>query len=454
MTLKRFILCILFIIINSSLFAGEVILSGKIDNMSSDTVVIANFIKDYIILVEPDGSFNEKLELIDGYYYLEHGDEYTNLFLQSGYDLFITVDTEVFDESLQYEGEGSENNNFIAKKVNFLTHIEPDWMVRYLLSCDEEKFLHELDSISQLKLNFLKSNQSSLTPYFYNLELTDMRYNAMYLIATYEGNRRFMGDDRNYTVSSDFPNIMDSTSINHELLSSSNYSRFKQKALYSFYLDNIYKDKGPNKFLRYLDFVDSVITDQDGKDNFLIHNYSYYSLKNKNAITFYEKMEKLFSYPPCKAEMRKRFEEATKTAKGMPSSPFEFVDNKGDTVKLSDYLGQLVYIDLWASWCTGCIQEFPMLKEVKVKYKDKDVVFIGIAWNDEMEAWKKALSTYNLGENQLFATNENARFFKDYHVTGIPRFILIDKKGNIIASKAPRPSDDALIRYLDEALLE
>ncbi|MDD7913793.1 TlpA family protein disulfide reductase [Polaribacter ponticola] len=57
-----------------------------------------------------------------------------------------------------------------------------------------------------------------------------------------------------------------------------------------------------------------------------------------------------------------------------------------------------------------------------------------------------------LGGIQLFAPNENISFFKDYQVTGIPRFILIDKNGRIIESNAKRPSNPKLKEQLQNLL--
>ena len=47
-------------------------------------------------------------------------------------------------------------------------------------------------------------------------------------------------------------------------------------------------------------------------------------------------------------------------------------------VKLSDYKGQVVYLDFWASWCTPCKDSFPWMNAMQAKYKDKGVTFIAI----------------------------------------------------------------------------
>ena len=91
--------------------------SGTILNKNSDTVKIRN--KDYskAIYVNADGTFSDTLHLSPGMYSFNDGVEGTQLFLKNGYDLTLTLDTEMFDETIKYEGIGAENNNFLAEKA-------------------------------------------------------------------------------------------------------------------------------------------------------------------------------------------------------------------------------------------------------------------------------------------------------------------------------------------------
>jgi thiol-disulfide isomerase/thioredoxin len=90
--------------------------SGKIVHQNSDSLKIYN--KDYtkIIKVAPDGSFKDTLHLEPGIYRLYDGGEYASLYLKNGYDLTMTLDTELFDESIKFEGVGAEQSNFLAEK--------------------------------------------------------------------------------------------------------------------------------------------------------------------------------------------------------------------------------------------------------------------------------------------------------------------------------------------------
>ena len=145
----------------------------------------------------------------------------------------------------------------------------------------------------------------------------------------------------------------------------------------------------------------------------------------------------------------------SKFSNGEQAPPFSYPDINGNIVSLSDFKGNLVYIDLWATWCGPCLKELPNLKELKEKYKDSDIVFIGISLDDNVEAWRKMIQKESdnlLTGIQLATGSYNSQINKDYSVNGIPHCILIGKDGKIIAKKAPRPSSSEIIQLIDSNL--
>lgn len=93
-----------------------VTLSGTITNQNSDSLIVRN--RDYSksITVKDDGTFSDTLKVEAGIYSIFDGSESTSLFLKNGYDLNMTIDTEMFDETVKYEGIGAEQSNFLAQK--------------------------------------------------------------------------------------------------------------------------------------------------------------------------------------------------------------------------------------------------------------------------------------------------------------------------------------------------
>lgn len=63
-----------------------------------------------------------------------------------------------------------------------------------------------------------------------------------------------------------------------------------------------------------------------------------------------------------------------KIKKGNKAPDFSDYENyKGGTSSLSDFKGNYVYIDIWATWCKPCIAQIPYLKILEEEYKDKNI---------------------------------------------------------------------------------
>jgi thiol-disulfide isomerase/thioredoxin len=140
---------------------------------------------------------------------------------------------------------------------------------------------------------------------------------------------------------------------------------------------------------------------------------------------------------------------------GKPSPEFDYENHKGGKTKLADLKGKYVYIDLWATWCAPCRAEIPYLQKIEEKYHGKNIEFVSISIDKlkDNEKWKKFVTDKNLGGVQLFADKDwESEFVTKYGVTGIPRFILIDPKGNVVNADASRPSDPKLETQLNSLL--
>ena len=141
---------------------------------------------------------------------------------------------------------------------------------------------------------------------------------------------------------------------------------------------------------------------------------------------------------------------------GDPSPKFNYPDQNGNNVSLDDLKGKYVYVDVWATWCGPCKKEIPFLKEMDEAYKGKNIAFVSLSI-DKMEhkdKWLKMIEDEDLGGIQILADQDwNSDFVTAYNIKGIPRFILIDKEGNIVNSNAPRPSDPNLKEVLNALAL-
>ena len=171
-------------------------------------------------------------------------------------------------------------------------------------------------------------------------------------------------------------------------------------------------------------------------------------INNNQNTKLFDLLEKNYESQHTKILEQIRIEKLL--GKGKPSPKFNnFLNYKGGKSSLDSFKGNYVYIDLWATWCKPCIAQIPYLKKLEEKYARKNIKFVSIStdnastagsWENALSKWKKMVKDKNLSGVQLYA-GKDTKFMEDYQVYGIPRFILIDPKGNIVNANAPRPSD-------------
>ncbi len=112
-----------------------------------------------------------------------------------------------------------------------------------------------------------------------------------------------------------------------------------------------------------------------------------------------------------------------------PAPDFELETFDGGTLSLSDLEGKVVVLNFWASWCPPCRWEMPFFETMWNEYRDRDVVFVGVAMSDTLEEAQgfaeESGVTYPIGLDQ---TGEIVR---DYEVFSLPTTFFIDKEGQI-----------------------
>ena len=116
--------------------------------------------------------------------------------------------------------------------------------------------------------------------------------------------------------------------------------------------------------------------------------------------------------------------------------------------------GKLLFIDIWATYCPDCRKELPALEALQEDYKTLPITFVSISVDRDKEAWKAMVKEKKLRGIHLYASPETKELFKElYDLRSIPRYMLIDEKGNIINANLPMPSDKNLKELITEKLI-
>lgn len=107
---------------------------------------------------------------------------------------------------------------------------------------------------------------------------------------------------------------------------------------------------------------------------------------------------------------------------------FSLVDIKGKKHELKDYIGKVVILDFWATWCGPCRMELPHLKDLHKRYKGKGLEVIGVSLDAQGKSVVEPFVKKN--EIEFVSLLGNAEVVKAYgNVRSIPTTFLIDRKG-------------------------
>ena len=120
---------------------------------------------------------------------------------------------------------------------------------------------------------------------------------------------------------------------------------------------------------------------------------------------------------------------------------------------IATYSGKVIYMDFWAPWCSPCMAEMPASKTLQDMYTDKNVIFLFLGNQCEANSWKATIANKKLtGEHILLTRDQFNVLAAEFGISGIPHYVLIGKKGNIVNKNAGRPSDPDLKKQLDNLL--
>lgn len=171
----------------------------------------------------------------------------------------------------------------------------------------------------------------------------------------------------------------------------------------------------------------------------------------QNLVKFLESNQSAMVTEKQKSKMAVLLPRARVQVTGGNWIDFSYPDLDGKLHRLSENLGKVVLIDVWATWCLPCLKEQPALEELEKSFEGKDVVFISLSIDTDKNKWKEMVNSKKLSGLHLFSNNQGP-IVTEYELTGVPRFILFDKQGKTVSFDAPRPSEPKLKALIESKL--
>lgn len=135
------------------------------------------------------------------------------------------------------------------------------------------------------------------------------------------------------------------------------------------------------------------------------------------------------------------------------------VNNQNKLLTLNDVFtrlkGKVIYIDFWASWCGPCRQAMPYSKRLGFDFSDEDLAVVYLSLDEDRDKWQRAAQIEGidlLTNSYLIINAKKSAFLNGISLNEIPRYLLFNRKGDIIHQDAPGPSSTEIRKLIYQNL--
>jgi peroxiredoxin len=138
---------------------------------------------------------------------------------------------------------------------------------------------------------------------------------------------------------------------------------------------------------------------------------------------------------------------ASSSLEGHAAPDFALKSSSGENLRLSEYRGEVVMVNFWATWCGPCRQEMPLLDELYQRYQRVGFNLLGVNIDDDSRRAMQMISELGVNFPVLFDARKEVS--KLYEVEAMPVTVLIDREGNVrFVHHGYKPGYED--KYLDE----
>jgi peroxiredoxin len=120
---------------------------------------------------------------------------------------------------------------------------------------------------------------------------------------------------------------------------------------------------------------------------------------------------------------------ASSDLEGQVAPDFALKSSTGENLRLSEYRGDVVMINFWATWCGPCRQEMPLLDELYTRYERVGFSLLGVNIDDDSRRAMQMIEELGVSFPVLFDTRKEVSEL--YEVEAMPVTVLVDREGNV-----------------------
>ena len=394
------------------------------------------------------------------------GDE-VKLFLEPGDQLHIDADLLDLPQSLRFSGQGAANNQFLAA----LRSRFPDYLRIDYKDLAVDAFRKIIDQRRSELESFLDEgcSQYQLTPGFIAYYRAEITYEWVEQMVFYRIGYYMQNGGKRPVLPTDYYDVLDQVELVDETAIGTthyrdfleeNFSRIEDEAYERAEREQLSEEQRrdgiqPHTITYLPDFIVRLDEEQRRGDFIqphtiiyplakqLLHGKVLYFflageiIKDFQGGRFDQGEQRLAEfrqnnpYPEYTEVVEEVVPGASKFKPGQPALDFTLDDLEGQSVSLSDFRGQAVFLDFWSNGCTPCIEDFPYLEKIKQQTQSQKVVFLSISLDSDA-TWHQAVKEHGLtGVHVCSPGGWQAEVAQLYQVREIPFYLLVGPDGRI-----------------------
>jgi len=387
--------------------------------------------------------------------FFKYGRVSVPILLEPNKPLQIQADANQLLATVKFTGKNeAENQYIVAYYQRFMANGKQYAVYDYIKKMPPNEFSNHLKKEYQAQVQFLENypKRALLSTAFVQEQLQMYQVRHWNNLMMYPRNKAYF-TGKKVTLPKDYYKVLPQKfPWKDEWLTSADY-----QSLASAYLGRKFRQKYPKKTTTsdYYYFIKQVLKDKNVPQvmHTQLAKVVYGGLSGGNLPLaklqgIYDDVMALNRMPQMEKLLKVQYQLAKQLDKGKAAPTFTLKNLAGQQVSLSDLKGKVIYLDFWASWCKPCMKELPYAKKLKEKLQGQPVVFLYISVDENDKMWKRAIERKQIKGMHLVAPGMKHSVAQAYNAQSIPRYIIIDKAGNIWHRNASRPSGSAYQQIL------